>query len=152
MKNLQYGVLSNSDATFRGICMFFAHHPSYASMPFRRAADVLLAVQRNQCFGAIEDGRLVGIVLWSEFSADAAKRAIASRALPPAAVTVANGEALAATAFVGATPDIVSPLWKAFVTAHCGRPILYERHRLGHVAPSLFKWIDKSGRPMGANI
>lgn len=152
MKNLQYGVLSNSDATFRGICMFFAHHPSYASMPFRRAADVLLAVQRNQAFGVIEEGNLAGIVLWSEFGIDAAQSAIATHTLPPAAVTVANGDALAATAFIGRTPEIALPLWKAFVTAHRGRPILYERHRPGHATPSLFKWIDRAGTPMGADV
>lgn len=152
MNQLQYGVLANSDASFRGICMFLAQHPSYASMPFRRAADVMLAVQRNQAFGAIEDGLLVGIVLWSEFGLAAAQGAIATHKMPPASVTLASGDALAATAFIGKTPEIALPLWKAFVSAHRGRPILYERHRPGHATPSKFKWIDRTGVPMGADV
>lgn len=152
MKNLQFGALANSDATFRAICVMIANHSSYASMPFRRATDILLAVQRNQAFGALDDGRLVGLVLWSAFTTEVAQQAIAACRLPGPSDLIANGDALAATAFVGETPDIVAPLWSSFVAAHRGRIILYERHRPGNAVPSLFKWIDKSGSPMGADI
>jgi hypothetical protein len=152
MKNLQFGTLANSDATFRGICVMISDHSSYASMPFQRVTDILLAVQRNQAFGALDDGRLVGLVLWSALTTEVAQQAIAARRLPGPGDLIGNGDALAATAFAGETLDIATLLWSSFVAAHRGRIILYERHRPGNAVPSLFKWIDKSGSRMGADI
>lgn len=149
---IQYGPLTNNDASFRAICVLLAGHPVYANFPLWRVTEILRAVQLDQTFGAVNEGNLAGVVLWREISEETAKRAIANRAFPRSQDLLDRAPAIAAIGFMAESTSLANSLTDAFVRAHIGRTIVYERHRANAAAPAVFKWIDKSGRRMGGNI
>lgn len=152
MNDIKFGTLANSDASFSALCLLLANHPMYAAIPMNKVNDISQAVKSGTVFGAAKDKNLAGAVLWKETSNEMAANAIANRRFPLSSAGQQKGDALAAIAFVAASPEVARRLWQEFLHVHEGRLIIYERHRPHHKASRVFKWIDKSGRPMGSHI
>jgi hypothetical protein len=144
--------ISQDDASFRAVCMLLAQHPQYANVPLRRTLDILRAVQSRQVFAAVEGNELLGVVIWKETGAEAARQAIARRQLPAPSACQDRGDVLVATAFLARSIEVGRTLWTTFLKTHQGRVVLYERHRLEAQSRPVFKWMDKSGRSMGPDV
>lgn len=149
---MRCGFISRDDASFRAVCMLLAQHAQYANLPLRRAPEILRAVQLGQVFGAVDGSDLIGVVSWKETSDHVAREAVARRQLPPSSACLPHGDALVATAFLARSNEAGRLLWEAFLKAHQGRTILYERHKLKTHSLPVFKWMDKAGRLMGRDI
>jgi hypothetical protein len=145
--------LPADDASFRAVCVFLAQHPMYAQMPLRRTLEIFHAIKLGQTLVAIDDSkRLLGLVLWKECGAQAAREAVQARKMPGGRSIVDHGEAAIATAFMALDNETGRVLWDRFIEQQRGRVLLYERHRPGRAAAAIFKWIDKSGRLMGTDV
>lgn len=147
-----FGFIPSDDASFRAVCMLLAQHPQYANVPLRRTPGILHAVQSRQVFAAVEGDELAGVVLWKETSGSVAREAIANHQLPHSSLCQSRGDSLVATAFLASSIETGRALWSAFLKAHQGKVVLYERHKRDAESLPVFKWVDKSGRLMGHDI
>jgi hypothetical protein len=150
MAGMQYGALSNTDASFRAVCMLLANHPLYAQMPVGRLLEFRDLIDRRQTFCALEDNVLAGLVAWHAVSSEVARRAIAERRWPGGKLAVGDGGGLLLSAFIAPARDEALTFFRRFSAEMRGKILVLQRHYPSR--PPRFVWVDRGGKRLGRDL